>query len=72
MSEPRERETVVVRDSNSGLGMILGIVALIIILAAAWYFLIGPGAGRTSTDNGNSGGGNQAAPSLEVPTPGAS
>jgi hypothetical protein len=29
--------------------MILGIIAVILVLAGAWYFLMGPGAGSTST-----------------------
>jgi hypothetical protein len=70
--EHHDRDTVVVRDGGSGLGAILGIVALIIILAAAWYFLLGPGTGRSETDRSNGGSGNQAVPSLALPTAGAS
>ena len=44
-----DRDTVVVRDGGSSTGMILGIIAVIIVLAGAWYFLIGPGANTTST-----------------------
>jgi hypothetical protein len=44
-----DRDTVVVRDGGSSTGMILGIIAVILVLAAAWYFLMGPGAGSTST-----------------------
>lgn len=40
-------DTVVVKDGGSSTGLILGIIALVIILAAGWYFLIGPGAGTT-------------------------
>jgi hypothetical protein len=50
MSDPHyDRDTVVVRDSGSSTGMILGIIAVIIVLAGAWYFLMGPGANTTST-----------------------
>jgi FlaG/FlaF family flagellin (archaellin) len=49
MSEPRDRDTVVVRDGGSSTGMILGIIAVIIVLAGAWYFLIGPGASTSSS-----------------------
>ena len=43
-----DRDTVVVRDGGSSTGMILGIIAVIIVLAGAWYFLVGPGASTTS------------------------
>jgi hypothetical protein len=43
-----QRETVVVKDGGSSTGVILGIIALILVLAAGWYFLLGPGAGSTS------------------------
>lgn len=43
-----DRDTVVVRDGGSSTGLILGIIAVIIVLAGAWYFLMGPGA-NTST-----------------------
>jgi hypothetical protein len=50
MSDPHyDRDTVVVRDGGSSTGLILGIIAVIIVLAGAWYFLMGPGAGTTST-----------------------
>jgi hypothetical protein len=50
MSDPHyDRDTVVVGDGGSSTGLILGIIAVIIVLAGAWYFLMGPGAGTTST-----------------------
>jgi hypothetical protein len=50
MSDPHyDRDTVVVRDGGSSTGLILGIIAVIIVLAGAWYFLMGPGA--TTTNN---------------------
>jgi FlaG/FlaF family flagellin (archaellin) len=42
-----QHDTVVVKDGGSSTGVILGIIALVVILAAGWYFLIGPGAGTT-------------------------
>jgi hypothetical protein len=42
------RDTVVVKDGGSSTGVILGIIAIIIVLALGWYFLMGPGAGSTS------------------------
>ena len=50
MSDPQhDHDTVVVRDGGSSTGLILGIIAVIIVLAGAWYFLMGPGANTTST-----------------------
>ncbi len=45
MADEHDRETVVVREGGSGAGMILGILAIILVLAGLWYFLLGPGAG---------------------------
>jgi hypothetical protein len=42
-----QHDTVVVKDGGSSTGVVLGIIALIIVLAAGWYFLLGPGAGST-------------------------
>ena len=49
MSEHHDRDTVVVREGGSSMGMIFGIIAIIIVLAGAWYFLVGPGANTSST-----------------------
>jgi hypothetical protein len=49
MSE--SRDTIVVKDGGSNTGVILGIIAIIIVLALGWYFLMGPGGGSTSTSN---------------------
>jgi hypothetical protein len=46
-----DRDTIVVKDGGSSTGMILGIIAIIIVLALGWYFLMGPGAGSTSQPN---------------------
>ena len=48
MTEHHDRDTVVVRDGGSSTGLILGIIAVIIVLAGAWYFLMGPGATTNS------------------------
>jgi hypothetical protein len=46
-----QHDTVVVKDGGSSTGVILGILAIVIVLAAGWYFLLGPGAGSQSTPN---------------------
>ena len=46
-----DRDTVVVKDGGSSTGAILGIIAIIIVLALGWYFLMGPGASSTSQPN---------------------
>ena len=52
MSDPHyDRDTVVVKDGGSSTGLMLGIVAVIIVLAGAWYFLMGPGSSPSSTSN---------------------
>jgi hypothetical protein len=50
MSDPHhDHDTVVVKDGGSNTGLMLGIIAVIIVLAGAWYFLMGPGANTSST-----------------------
>ena len=50
MSDPHtDHDTVVVSEGGSSTGLILGIIAVIIVLAGAWYFLAGPGANTTTT-----------------------
>ena len=49
MSE--QRETVVVKDGGSNAGVLLGVVAIIIVLALGWYFLMGPGASTSTQSN---------------------
>jgi hypothetical protein len=44
-----DRDTIVVKDGGSNTGVILGIIAIIIVLALGWYFLMGPGASTSST-----------------------
>jgi hypothetical protein len=64
MTEHHDRDTVVVTDSGSGLGTILGVLLIIALLVAVWYFTLGPGA--TRTDNGTNNN-PPVAPSLELP-----
>jgi FlaG/FlaF family flagellin (archaellin) len=62
------RETVVVEDDRggSGLGAILGIIAIVVLLAAVWYFALGPGAASTAPSGGS--GTNAPAATQQAPT----
>jgi hypothetical protein len=61
MTEHRDRDTVVVTDrGSSGMGMVLGVVLIIALLVAVWFFTLGPGATRD-------GGTTPVVPSLTVP-----
>jgi hypothetical protein len=65
MTEHHDRDTVVVSDSGgSGMGMILGVLLVIALLVAVWYFTLGPGA----TDNGGGTTNPPAVPSLAAPS----
>jgi hypothetical protein len=46
-----DHDTVVVKEGGSSTGLLLGIIAIIIVLALGWYFLMGPGAGTSSTSS---------------------
>jgi hypothetical protein len=45
------RDTVVVKDGGSSTGVILGIIAIIVVLAIGWYLLMGPGRGTSSSSS---------------------
>ena len=69
-------DTVVVEDGRDGNGMgaVVGIIAILVLLAAVWYFALGPGAGSTSTTNNNTinNGGNAPAATEKAPAPAGS
>jgi hypothetical protein len=46
-----DQNTVVVKDGGSSAGMILGVIAIIAIVAAIWFFALGPGSGSKSGTN---------------------
>ena len=46
-----QHDTIVVKDGDSSAGVLIALVALVIVLAGAWYFLAGPGAGTTAAPN---------------------
>ena len=65
MTERNDRDTVVVTDSGgSGMGMILGVLLIIALLVAVWYFTLGPG----TTPRADDGTTPVTPPSLEVPS----
>ena len=65
-----EHDTVVV-DSGGGsnMGAILGIIGVIVLLVAVWYFALGPGAGSSTTTNTNNNTVNPPAASQPVQPP---
>lgn len=69
-------DTVVVEDGRSGTGMgaILGIIAIVALLAAVWWVALGPGAGSGGTTNNNTinNGGNAPAATEQAPAPAGS
>jgi hypothetical protein len=62
-----DRNTVVVKNGGSSMGMILGIIAVILVIAGLWYFLLGPGAGGRSSTSGNDVNINVTLPSVAAP-----
>jgi len=67
-----EHDTVVV-DSGGGssMGAILGIIGVLVLLAAVWYFALGPGASPSTTTNENNNTVNPPAASLPAVEPSA-
>ena len=51
MSE--HRDTVIVKEGGSSSGLLLGIIAIVIVLAAGWYFLMGPGSSTSAPTDVN-------------------
>ena len=76
MTHEHDHDTVVVSDSggsNSSIGMILGIIGVVVLIIAVWYFAMGPGSTPSSTtNNDNDTIINPPAASLPAVDPGAS
>lgn len=65
MTEPRDRDTVVVTERSSGMGTILAVVAVVVLILAVWYMTLGPGGSGTKSDNG--GNTNAPNPTINLP-----
>jgi hypothetical protein len=69
-------DTVVVEDDRgrSGMGAILGIIAIVVLLAVVWWVALGPGAGSGGTTNNNTinNCGNAPAATEQAPAPAGS
>ena len=49
-----EHDTVVVdKGGGSGMGAILGVIGILVLLVAVWYFALGPGSSPSTTTNNN-------------------
>ena len=50
-----DHHDVVVENRGSGMGVILGVIAIVVLVAGFWYFALGPGQGTfgATTDGGN-------------------
>lgn len=64
--EPDRDETVIVEDRGGAAGTILGIVVIVGLLVAIWWFALGPGA---STNNGGDINVDVNLPSVDVIQP---
>jgi hypothetical protein len=53
MTQQHDHDTVVVTEDRGGssMGLILGIIGVVILIAAVWYFAMGPGSTPSSTTN---------------------
>ena len=59
-----DRDVIVEDRRGSGMGAILGVIAIVVVLLAIWYFALGPGASSSGTTNNttiNNGGTGPAA-----------
>jgi hypothetical protein len=53
MTHEHDHDTVVVDSGGSNMGAILGVLGVIILLIAVWYFALGPGTGTTNNTTNN-------------------
>lgn len=62
-----DHDTVVVEKGGSGMGAILGVIGIIVLLVAVWYFALGPGSSPSTTTNTNNNTVNPPAASQPAP-----
>lgn len=67
-----DHETIIVdkNGNNSNMGVLLGIIGIVVLLVAVWYFALGPGSSPSSTTNTNNNTVNP--PAATEPAPEAS
>ena len=54
MTHEHDHDTVIVESGDgSNTGAILGVIGVIILLLAVWYFALGPGSSPSTIDNSN-------------------
>jgi hypothetical protein len=55
MTNDHDHDTVVVTEEGGGssMGMILGVIGIVVLLVAVWYFALGPGSTPATTTNEN-------------------
>jgi hypothetical protein len=67
-----EHDTVVVDSGDSSsMGVILGVIGILVLLAAVWFFALGPGASPSRTTNENNNTINPPAASVPAVEPSA-
>ncbi|HYX12326.1 MAG TPA: hypothetical protein VE817_10095 [Candidatus Acidoferrum sp.] len=73
MTDEHHDTVVVDGDRSSGMGAVIGIIAIIVLLVAVWYVALGPGAGSggTTTNNNTTNNGVNL-PAASAPAPGGS
>jgi hypothetical protein len=71
MANDHDHDTVVVDSGGSGMGAILGIIGILVLLVAVWYFALGPGSSPSTTTNENNNTVNPPAASMPAVEPSA-
>jgi len=71
MTDEHHDTVVVDGDRSSGMGAVIGIIAIIVLLVAVWYIALGPGSGGTTTYNNTTNNGVNL-PAVSAPAPGGS
>ncbi len=71
MTHDHDHETIIVdKGSGSNSGVILGVIGIIVLIAAVWFFALGPGSKPSTTTNTNNN--NVNPPAASQPAAGGS